>query len=155
MMMTFVFIFYMATNIVPANVDQFKIEAQNPDDKTDTIILDFNREKTGKWKVAPRHKSDDVMFFKFDDNANFTMQDGLKGQEKTYPLLQKMSIEKNHKKWKKVTSVTFKNTEKDKKGLKSLIFDIQKSGKSQRTITVDSDKSTDVGALPTMTVIWE
>ncbi|OJJ18714.1 hypothetical protein BKI52_24225 [marine bacterium AO1-C] len=155
MMMTFVFIFYMATNMVPANVDQFKIEAQNPSDKTDTIILNFDRDKTGRWKVVPNHKPDDIMFFKFDDQSNFIMQDGQEGKEKTYPLLQKMSVEKNHKKWKKATSVTFKNIEKDKKGLKGLVFDIQKSGKRKRTITMDTDKNKDIGELPTMTVIWE
>ncbi len=153
MMTTFIFVFYMATNIIPANVDHFKIEAQNPDDKADMIILDFNRDNTGRWKVVPRHKADDVMFFKFDEQANLTIQDGLKGKEKTYPLLEKMSVEKNHRKWKKVTNVSFKT--KEKTGLGSLVFNIKKSGKRQRTVQVDAEKSPQLGSLPAMIITWE
>lgn len=154
-MMTFVFIFYMATNMVPGNVDKFKVEAQNPDDKTDTIILDFNRNKDGRWKVVPRNKKDDVMLFKFDKQGNFMMQNGTEGKENTYPLLSKLKMEKNHKKWRKVTQVTFKDAKSDGADGKKVVFNIVKKGKSKRTIKVDESQSPDIGAIPEMTVIWK
>ena len=155
--MTFVFVFYMATNMVPANSDQFKIEIHNPKNTTETVTLDFTRDQAKRWKVVPSHKPKEVLHFKFDKQANVTIQDK-SAEEKTYPLLREMEIKKDHKKWKKVTKVTFKKKAEDKEGKEKatyIAFTIEKSGKTKRTIQLDTTQKSPVMDFPAMTVIWK
>ena len=88
-----VFVFYIVTNAIPGNVDQFQMQTKNSD--TETIQLDFIRQKDGMWKVIPDHDQDDVAYFMFDKKLNFHTHTGDKEQMEVIPLQSKLKMTKN------------------------------------------------------------
>ena len=154
MVQTFVFIFYMALNVVPANTTQFNIEMQNPKNEQEVFVLDFKQQKDG-WVVVPSHKPKETLFFHFDKNNVCYTQYGEQGKEERVDLLTKMNITPNHKKWKKVTKVEFK-PKKQGEAPEKLVFMISKTGKKKRAISLDKDTPSAISStMPKIEVSWK
>lgn len=155
MVQTFVFIFYVVVNLVPANTNQFLLEMQSPKDNETNLKLDFVRKKD-KWTVAPRSEPQEVVTFYFDKDWVFYAKEREDGKTDKVTLLQEMNIKPNHKKWKKVTKVVFaqKLKEAEKEG-EELIFNIKKDGAKKRIIEIDKTAPAGMGSLPAMHLSWK
>ncbi|OJJ18716.1 hypothetical protein BKI52_24235 [marine bacterium AO1-C] len=152
-MVAYTIIFYLATNIVPANADRFYIDTQNLKDPSQKMTLNFTKQKDGNWKVVPDVAPDDPLYFSFDKNLNFYSLEGRSGQRDTLPLSKLIKIKKNHKKWKKVTEVMIKPRSADSQ--ERLSFVVEKKGKKQRIIRPGDDVKTEVKEIPSMHLRWE
>ncbi|WP_045113017.1 hypothetical protein [Microscilla marina] len=155
MIQIFVFIFYMALNLVPAKTTQFKMEMHNPDNDKEVVVLEFKQQKD-QWAVVPSHKPDDVLFFRFDKQQHCYVKDGIKGKEEKVDLLNKMHIVPNHKKWKKVTKVVFDLKKEQEGSPRHLVFMVAKDGKKKRIISIDKKAVPDMSkAMPEMHLTWK
>jgi hypothetical protein len=154
MVQTFVFIFYLALNVVPANTTQFNIEMHNPSNDQEVVVLDFKRQND-QWTVVPSHKPKETLFFHFDKDNVCYIKDGEQGKEDRVDLLTKLNITPNHKKWKKVTKVEFK-PKKQGEAPDKLVFAISKKGKKKRVISLDKDSAPEMSKMvPKMEVSWK
>ena len=158
MQMTFVFIFYIAFNLVPGKVDQFQIEAQHPEKENERLTLFFAREAK-EWKITTNTGKKESAFLRFEGSTFYMREgegDGKKPQK--IDLLSKMAVVTDHKKWRKVTKVTFKGKEdkgNNPKG-KSLTFHVVKKGKKKRTIKLDRTNNPGLGeGIPIMHINWK
>ena len=156
MIQTFVFIFYLAVNLVPANTNKFLLEMQSPKDNETKLILDFVRVKDG-WSVSPRSKSQEVVTFHFDKDQVFYAKEKGDGKTDKVSLLKGMNIKPNHKKWKKVTKIVFAQKVKEgEKDAAQLIFNIKKDGAKKRIIEIDKTAAPDeMRSMPAMNLSWK
>ncbi|WP_299453815.1 hypothetical protein [uncultured Microscilla sp.] len=152
--MTFVMLFYILTSIVPANKDQFKVTAANPENKTETIILNFTR-SSNEWRVVPSNQKDEDMFFYFKGKTAYIKPSASAAYEKV-DLLEKTQIVPNHKKWSKVTEVAFKEKESDPRS-ESLVFLVVNKGKNKRIVKIDKTNHPELTEkeAPTMHLSWK
>lgn len=151
--MVYIIVFYMATNIVPSNVDQFKIETQNLKDRSEKLTLNFTKKEGNWWRADAQQHPDEYLTFRFDKNLNCEVyeRDRVKRKD-TIPVGKLMTIKQNHKKWKKATEVSIKSLSADTK--ESLIFKIEKTGRKQRVIRLGSIKIPKLKEMPAMHVSW-
>jgi len=152
-MIVYTIIFYMATNIVPADMDKFYIDTQNLKDPSQKMTLNFTKQQDDQWKVVPDVAQNDPLYFRFDEKLNFYSYEGRSGQKDTIPLNKLVKIKKNHKKWKKVTEVMVKPRSDDSKERLTLV--VEKKGKKQRVIRPGSDTQAEVKEIPAMHVRWD
>lgn len=152
MVQTFVFIFYMALNIVPSKTTQFNIEMHNPKDAKEVVVLDFKKQKD-YWTVGPKDKPKDRLLFRFDKDNVCYIKETETGKEEKVKLLSETEITPNHKKWKKVTKIEFKSREK---ASRTLIFNITKKGKKGRVIALDKSMKPEMSRMmPKMEISWK
>lgn len=154
MQTTFVFIFYIILNLVPANVDKFQVEGQEPG-KDEKVTLYFERQAK-EWKVIANTGKKESVFLRLD-GKDFYLKEENKNPQKV-DLLNKMNIETNHKKWGKVTKVIFEAKEKTSPDNEEhrLIFNIKKDGKKKRIIDFDRKDNPEYGKyMPVLYMSWK
>lgn len=161
MIMSFVFVFYMATHIVPSHVDQFQISAENPANNAQKNILTLKRQKKAGWQITVSNagkKKEEEIFFQFAPNRSLYIHNSLKGKSDTVDVLSVLNIEKDHKKWRKTTKVAFKSQgdSKFKKEMPNLYFEINKKGRRKYIIQVDKGKmSSNNQIIPPLQITWK
>ncbi|EAY31181.1 hypothetical protein [Microscilla marina] len=155
MVKTFVLIFYMALNIVPSRVKQFKIEVKNPANQIEKIQLNFTRNKK-QWQVIASHKPQDTLYFRFDKARYCYIREGSNGKESKADLLTKVEIKRNHRRWRKVSRVEFVPKQGKYNDRKSgLVFAISRKKRRKKLIEVDRTSAPEMSkAMPDMLLSW-
>lgn len=160
MIMSFVFVLYMATHIVPGHIDQFQISAENPTNNEQKNILTLKRQKKAGWQITVSNtgKKKEEIFFQFAPNRSLYIHNSLKGKSDTVEVLSVLTIEKDHKKWRKATKIAFKSQENSrfKKEMPNLYFEINKKGRRKYIIQVDKGKmSGNNQIMPPLQITWK
>ena len=63
--MAYVLVFYMATNIIPANVEEFKIDTQNLKNQSESLTLNITKQKDNWWRADAKQHPDEFLYFSF------------------------------------------------------------------------------------------
>jgi len=154
--MAYIIIFYLATNVIPVNVDKFSLDMTNLKEKSENLTLNFTKQKDNWWRAKALQHPDEPLNFRFDENLECQVYERDRvAQKDMIPLGKVMEITKNHKKWKKVSQVTFESKKKYQGKSKTLVFEIQKTGKQKRKIRFNAAKSSIDRKLPDMQVNWQ
>lgn len=151
MIVVYVFIFYMTTNIIPGNVEQFKVNANDLKTKEKAVRFDFTKQEGNKWKVIADGKSDDPFYFRFDEKLNFYSFDARARRYDTIPIGKQLKIKKNHKKWRKASEAMIKIKGEDK----SVTVKISKTGKKQRLLKISEENNIKLKVKPTLNLSWK
>lgn len=150
----FIIVFYILTSVVPANKDSFQVTANNPDNKTENITLDFTR-TAGKWKVVPSTQPDKNVHFYFKGRVAYVKPSNSDTYEQL-DMLEKIHITPNHKKWSKVTKVVLKEKGDDPDS-ENLILLVVHDGKNKRTVKMDKNSNPEITEedIPVMHLSWK
>jgi len=153
--MAYIIIFYLATNVIPVNVDQFSINMTNLKDNSENLTLNLTKQKDNWWRAKALQHPDEPLNFRFDENLDCHFYDRDRvAQKDIIPLGNLMEIKKDHKKWKKASQVTLESRKKYQGKSKTLVFNIQKTGKQKRKIQLNAAKSSIDRKLPAIQVNW-
>lgn len=130
--MVFVIFFYIATNIIPANTEEFSLATHSLKKQSQKLTLKVTKQPETWWKAVPKESPESPLHFRFGKDQNFYAYEGNKANTETIPFGKAVKIKQNRKKWKKATEVLIKSLNTKE----SITLKIEKTGKKQRVIKV-------------------
>lgn len=126
---------YIITSMVPAKSTQFRMEVVGQGDKKATTECIRAADKWVVTKSVKEGISDKGMTFYFD-GATFCVKDAESTTYQKIPLLEKVKLVPNHKKWRKVTQVLLKPLVQSKEA-KPMVVQIVRKDKNTRIMRLD------------------
>ena len=150
MIVVYVFLFYMTTNIIPGNVEQFEVNANDLATKEKAVKFDFTKQKDNQWKVVADGNSKAPFYFRFDEELNFYSFDTKVRRYDNVPIGKQLKVKKNHRRWRKASEAMIKIKGEDK----SVTIKISKTGKRQRLLKITEENNLKLKVKPTLNLSW-